>query len=226
MPTNAPSLTRAVLVGSLRHFLAAVLVPLIVATAAAALSTRSLTDEAVWLQPLVFGFLLGPLFVFHESAVLAALPYLRHRRRVRPPQTSLATDLLMAAITTDLVVICLGMGALVIFPNEEYGRLWPVLGLLAPGLYGVSLLGRCIDQALSRREMADGERAEVVPPDSGSRRMLGLQVYVTAVVAVLAFAALGWRQDAAHTLGIAVVSMVVGRIVATAAAGGSRPGNM
>jgi hypothetical protein len=216
MPSNHPTLTRALLVGSLRHFLAAFAVPLVVAAAAAALHTRSLTGEPVWLASVFFSLVMGTLFVFHEVVVLIALAFLRRRQRQSPVQKDLAVDLLLAAINSDLVAGVLLVAVLLWSGFTRLGELAPFLGLFAPALYGVYLLARSIREAVAPPAPAAapaGGPSEPAPAPPRGRELLGLQIYVTAVVAILAFAALGWQQDWGRTLAIAVVSIALGRIV-------------
>jgi hypothetical protein len=228
MPTTHPTLTRALLVGSLRHFLAAFAVPVAVATAAAALHTRSLTGEPVWMMSLFFSLVLGTLFVFHEVVVLIALAFLLRRQRQSPVEKDLAVDLLLAVINSDLVAGVLLVAVLLWSGFTRLGELVPLLGLLAPAFYGVYLLACSIRKTVAPAAPVvapAGEPSEPAPVTPRGRELLGLQIYATAVVAILAFAALGWQQDWGRTLAIAVVSIALGRIVRAVVISRRKPEN-
>jgi hypothetical protein len=214
------SLVRAFLVGSFWHFLAGVAGPVVIAASAAALQTRSLTAEVVWMMPAVIGLALGVLFLFHEIVVLAALAYLRRRARATPPQTDLAVDVLTAVIGTDLVALGLGAATLAWLGMNKFGELVPVLGLFAPALYGTYLLARWVRSALPAErgpaQVPAGPSSDMVQVTARDPALVGLQVYVTAAVAILAFAGLRWRQDLVRTMAIGFVSIVIGRVVVMA----------
>ena len=215
MPATRPTLARAFLVGSLRHFLAGVAVPAAVAGAAVALHNRSLAGEAFWMMLALSSAALGALFVFHEAVVLIAVAWWRRRPPADPGETDVATDLLSTVIGWDLAAVCLLVAILMWFEVRKIGELALLLVLFLPALYGVHLLARCVGAALSEPDAPSG-----TPRGRVSR---GLQAYVTIVVATLAFAAFGWQQDVARTFAIALVSIAAGHIVAAAAARWSNP---
>jgi hypothetical protein len=216
MTSDRPTLARAFLVGSFLHFLAGVVGPAAVAAGAAALQKRNVTDSLVWMMPALIAMALGVVFVFHELVVLAALAYLRRQARTTQPQSDLAVDLVITVIGADALALVLGAVILASLGVSKFGDLW-VLGLFAPGLYGTYLLARWIRTALA--PAADPGPEPGAPAPEAARvtardpALVGLQMYVTAAVAILAFAGLGWRQDLPRTFGIAFGSIVIGRVV-------------
>jgi hypothetical protein len=217
MTSDRPTLARAFLVGSFLHFLAGVVGPAAVAAGAAALQKRGVTDSLVWMMPALIAMVLGVLFIFHELVVLVALAYLRRQARTTPPQSDLAVDLVITVIGADALALVLGAVTLASLGVSKFGDLVWVLGLFAPALYGTYLLARWIRTALAP---APDPAPEAAGPSADAPRitardpsLVGLQLYVTAAVAILAFAGLGCRQDLPRTFGIAFGSIVLGRIV-------------
>jgi hypothetical protein len=221
MPVEPPTLARALLTGSFRHCLAGFIVPVAVFVAALALRTRSVTSE-LWVMLALSASALGAVFLFHEIVALLAVA-IRLRRPPEPPvETDVAVDIVTAVLGADLVVLCLGMLALVLFGVKDWIDLWWILVFFLPGLYGVYLLGGSVRRALAPPPVAPATpgtgQPEIARGPSPGRTSVGLQIYVTVIAASLAFAWLGWQQDTAVTFAVGFVSIALGRIVASAAA--------
>jgi hypothetical protein len=221
MPAERPTLARALLTGSLWHFLAGFVVPVAVFVAAMALRTRSLSGE-LWVMLAFSAAGFGAVFLFHELAALVAVA-VRLRRPPEPPaETDVAVDVVTAVLGADLALLCLGLLALMLFDIKKWSELWPFLVVFLPGLYGVYVLGLSVRRALPAPPAAvtpSGEgQPEIARSPAPGRTSLALQIYVTVVVASLAFAWLGWQQEVGVTFAVAFVSIALGRIVASMAA--------
>jgi hypothetical protein len=219
-------LIRNLAIGSLKHFLAGVVGPVVVVGAAGLVYHK----HPVELRFVAFGMgyallVWGATFLWHEIILLVALPVLR-RWFSGLTRRQAAQKLFNVALSLDLVLVCL----LLVVPKAHGYEPRDVLGcaifVLPPALYGVSLLAcaACAAgpwaQPIPAGEQlvapSDGFGAPRPPP--GRLALEGLRWYVTAGVAVVAFAAVGWHpKDWAVELVAVGISFGAGHLAVAAA---------
>jgi hypothetical protein len=219
MQTNRPTLARALLKGSLQHFLTAFAIPLLVIGGAISLrlgmTVGGVSGEGILFVLTLVSLVLGTIFLFHEVVLLVAAAVERRRRRSSPPETDLANDFLMTVVSADLVALLLLFGVLV-WQGVEIREVLVYFLLPVLGFYGVHLFGCCVREAFPPRpvppdSLTAGEAPQRASAALPGRVMPGLQVYATGATALLAWGAVGWPQDWLATFGIGLVSILVGR---------------
>jgi hypothetical protein len=222
MYPDRPTLTRALLKGSLWHFLAAFAIPVLLIGGGISLrlvrNTGTFRGEEVLIVVAFFSIVLGAIFVFHQSVLLVSVLVERRRRRISPPKTDLAVDLLTTVISADLIALLLLFAALV-WQGGDLRELLPFCFLPVMGFYGVHLFGSCVRDALVPQPASTDSPTTGAAPQRASAslsgpEMPGLQLYATAATAWLAWGAIGWPQDWLGVFGIALISILVGRCVA------------
>ena len=219
MQTDRPTLAQALLKGSLWHFLAAFVIPLLVIGGAISLRMGRNVDgvrvEEILIVLGLFSLVLGAIFLFQEVVLLVAVAVERKRRHSSPPERDLANNLLMTVISADLVALML-LFAVLVWQGGDIREMLVFFLLPIVGFYGVHLFGCCVREALVPQSTPpDAQTAGVAPQRASAalsgRGMPGLQVYATAATALLAWGAVGWPQDWLGSFGIALVSLLVGR---------------
>jgi hypothetical protein len=218
MQSDRPTWTRALLKGSLWHFLASFVIPILVIGVGVGLSvgrtTGKITADGVLFFVTLSSIVLGTIFLFHEVVLLIAVVVERRRRLATQPETDVALDLLMAVICSDLIALML-LFAWLASKGENMREMLSFFLLPAVGFYGVYLFGCSVREVLPQPAPPESPPTGAsAQPGNGlfSRpKMPGLQIYVTAATAWLAFGAVGWPRDWFGGFGIALVSVIVGR---------------
>ncbi len=208
MTSSKPSVAHGLAVGSLKHFVAAVVGPVVIIYTAAALYSGSPVSDTARVLLVGTSVVSGVQFLFQQTILVWAA--LRLWKRSQGIEEDAAHKLLSTVIAFDVLALAL---LVVMLDNAGIapGDVSHVFFLLAPGLYGAVLFARTAGAALQvdRAEPVAAEDA-VEPPDPRPITvfsMPGLRIYVTSAVAVLAFAAVGWPQEWPRTFAIALLSI-------------------
>ena len=205
MQPEQPTLTRALLHGSLWHFLTAFVIPILLIGGGIGLRLARSGGQFDRAEILVVvgscSAVLGAIFLFHEVVLLVAVAVQRWRRRLSQPTTDQAAKLLSTVFGADLIaLLMLFLAAAMKWQPDEMREVLPFFLLPAVGFYGVYLFGCCVRDALPSPPAPPGSPTiDADPHRAGApfsdRRMTGLQVYATAAAAWLAWGAFGWPQD-------------------------------